>query len=132
MSLNVSSRRFAGRIAAVCALGALAAAPAASADVPSVASLLPTQAQIAQTAVKNHESVASVAAKARALAPIIKDFAPKAQPRVQTGGLSYREVTRAPVDECFSTIGGPKATPDAQGNCPAGFTPKRNQSYPQG
>jgi hypothetical protein len=43
--------------------------------------------------------------------------------------MNVSKVASAPVDACFQSIGGARPTPDANGNCPAGFQPKIDGDY---
>jgi hypothetical protein len=114
-------------MAAVCALGALAVAPSAmAADAPAKVPV--PGANLAQIAAKYRTSVSQVAARAAQLAPAIKELTPGVQPLVKPR-LKVTRVGKAPVDECYAGIGLDGPAPDANGNCPAGTKPKRNQDY---
>ncbi|MFG2613977.1 hypothetical protein [Streptomyces anulatus] len=43
--------------------------------------------------------------------------------------LKVSETAHAPVNECFSALGGDHPTPDANGKCPTGYQPKIDAGY---
>ncbi|MFI1014828.1 hypothetical protein [Streptomyces sp. NPDC020965] len=130
-----------GLLIAAATAGALTLVPPASAatppaptpaPAPAAASLQPTSDDVERVAAKHRKSPSEVGRTARQLAPIIKALAPRTPPGVRKNGVSATKVAKAPIDECFRSIGGSRPAPEADGSCPSGFAPKRNQAYAHG
>ncbi|MEU5397906.1 hypothetical protein ABZ348_01215 [Streptomyces sp. NPDC005963] len=108
------------------------AVPPTPPPAPAATSLQPTSDDVARVAAKHRAPKAEVQRTAGQLAPIIKALTPKTPPTVRKGGTVTAKVAKAPVDECFGSVGGPRPAPGADGSCPSGFLPKRNQAYAHG
>ncbi|MFF8955357.1 hypothetical protein [Streptomyces sp. NPDC014894] len=143
MSLSFTRARTRGvLLAAASAAMALILVPPASAaspppipvpaPAPAAESLQPTSADVERVAAEHKKPEAEVRRTARQLAPIIEALTPSAPPRVRAGGPKAARVAKAPVDECFRSVGGARPAPSADGSCPSGFAPKRNQAYAHG
>src|SRR5262245_31863363 len=115
-------------LTAVCALGALAAAPSAFA---ADAELLPLpKANPAAVAAKYHTTTAEVIQRQRKIQPVLDAFTPRPGllPALRPT-FTHKRVAKAAVDGCFKEVGGENPTPDANGKCPAGYQPKINADY---
>jgi hypothetical protein len=113
-------------LAAVCALGAVTA-PYASAD-ESPAKVAVPGADLVKTAAKFRQPLSEVLQRQARLAPVIEALAPARIQPVAKPRLKATKIAKASIDECFKAVGDTVA-PDAQGNCAAGYRPKRNQDY---
>ncbi|WP_340540121.1 hypothetical protein [Nocardioides sp. GXZ039] len=78
--------------------------------------------------------VADVRDRMQQLAPIVKGLKPGRPGVANRNGMSITKVAKAKPDECFREIGepGPRPTPNANGQCKAGYQPRTNHNYPFG